>query len=144
MNAPTDPQSPYTNEGRLVVNVFTAGGAFPIPNASVLIQGAEPATRGISYTVLTDESGRTAPITLPAPSAQSSLSPGLPNPFSVYNIIVQKDGYYTHEARQIPVFQNVISIQPAEMIPLPLYRDETLSPRGNTVISENGPKVGGV
>lgn len=121
-------QDPGT--GYLVVNVFTARGALPIENAVVLVKSNEEfGVNGIIQSLRTDKSGATPKIALPAPSASESMTPGYPTPYSTYNIEVYKDGYSPFESANVPVFENVTSIQPVELVPV----GEHLPPESNFI-----------
>lgn len=117
-------------KGILTVIARTGGGALPVAGAAVTVR---PLTEGGSpiRTVYTDESGRTPPLPLNAPPAATSLSPGRPRPYAVYEIIVEKDGFYLHRNQNAPVFSGVSSMQYAELIPRAPYGDGA-PPAGNT------------
>ncbi len=109
--------------GFLQVAVKTANGALPIEDAQVNIYeylpNEESGNKGrLLYTLYTDANGRTAKAVLPAKSRDLSLSPGNVNPFTVYNIEVLKDGFYSNSYVNVPIFQGITAIQPVELIPL--------------------------
>ena len=114
--------------GVLQVWVTTASAALPLAGAHVTVSEGEE----LRYSGETDESGRTEAISLPAASAQGSLSPaGQPTPFTLYDIAVQKEGFYRVENRGVPLYGGVRAVQPVHLIPLPegtfegtiVYRD---------------------
>ena len=113
------------NIGFLIVKVKTASGALPVENAKVSIYEYLPNENSVGsallYSVLTDQDGKTPKLALDAKSKELSLSPGNVNPFSVYNIVVEKDGYYSNRYINVPIFQGITSIQPVELIPLLEY-----------------------
>ena len=125
----TGESTPLPSEiGVLQVWVTTASAALPLARAHVTVSDGE----GVRYSGETDESGRSEAISLPAASAQGSLSPeGQPTPFTLYDIAVHKDGFYRVENRGVPLYGGVRAIQPVRLIPLPegtfegtlLYRD---------------------
>lgn len=108
--------------GFLVVEAKTAGGALPVEGARVSVYGYSPEEEGkdgaLIYAVTTDKGGKTPPLALDAKSKELSMTPGNTNPFSVYNISVESDGYYSNKYINVPIFQGVTSIQPATLIPL--------------------------
>lgn len=113
------------NIGFLVVKAKTANGALPVENAKVNIYEYLPesdSTGGsLIYSVLTDQDGKTPKLALDAKRKELSMTPGNLNPFSVYNISVEKDGYYSNRYVNVPIFQGITSIQPVELIPLLEY-----------------------
>ena len=122
-----------TRGGYLTVVVRTASGALPIEGATVTVESDEEGGRFIR-TLYTNESGRTPLLQLETPAAAGSLAPGGVRPYAIYNIRVEKDGYYPHENRGAPVFAGVTSVQGVEMIPLSPYGDGT-PPVGSTDFS---------
>lgn len=101
--------------GKLIVQVSTANGALPIQNASVTVSDV---SGSIISSQLTDNSGRTSAISLCAPPASYSQSPGNTMTYDTYNIKVEKSGYYTEEFLNVAVFDKIESIQPVALEPL--------------------------
>ena len=105
--------------GYLQVEVTTGDGAVPVPKAAVIVTQE---INGQSYLVtmkLTDRSGATDVIPLPAPLASFSEAPDpTERPFSEYNVTVYKKGFYTVPEVTVPIFDTVKSIQPVALIPL--------------------------
>ncbi len=116
--APAAPLPP--NYGRLQVQVFQAGEALPIENATVTISEEGPDGRLTPITVLrTNRSGFTTTITLPTVSASLSLEPGNRHPYTAYTVQIVAPGFFTTKDIHVPVYSGVTSVQPAEMLPLP-------------------------
>ena len=131
----------FDKAGTLIVRVYTAGGALPVPNTVIRILGADEENRGIQYSVITDIDGVTEKIELPTPSQIYSQSPGAKERgYGLYNIEVSADGYYTKHIYNVAVFENVEAIQGVNMIPLQIYENGTTYPRNNlnTFVRENG------
>ena len=105
--------------GYLQVEVTTGDGAVPVPKAAIIVTQK---LGGQSYLVtmkLTDRSGATDIIPLPAPLAEFSEAPDpSERPFSEYNVTVYKKGFYTVPEVTVPIFDTVKSIQPVPLIPL--------------------------
>jgi hypothetical protein len=76
-------------QGTLAVQL-TIGGAEPITSGKVVISDD---TGQELYTLYTNESGKTIPVTLEAPPAEYSLGVGEPQPYSSYNIRITADGF---------------------------------------------------
>ena len=81
---------------------------------------------------LTDENGRAPTLILETPPAAGSLTPGGIRPYAVYRIRTEKEGFYTNENREVPLFAGVNSVQPVELIPLPPYQSAEITPEQNT------------
>ena len=117
---PQAPQVPSTGMGGIVVRVTTASGAIPIEDALVTISEYGTGNGGdIVATLKTNSSGLTEKISLPAPPRSMSLSPGNGKSYSSYVIEVQKDGYNNQQYINVPVFDGVIAVQNADIVPLP-------------------------
>lgn len=106
--------------GYLRVAVRTAGGALPVPGASVSVYGSDAHNdnTGILYTLVTGEDGQTETVGLPAPARTLSLSPGSAAPYARYNIEIRRDGYAGVSDIGVPVFDGIVSTQPVALIPL--------------------------
>lgn len=121
----------FDESGTLAVRTYTAGGALPIKNSTVRIQGVDEENRFVEYTLTTDVDGLTEIIALPAPARTYSLAPNSAEiPYASYNVEVSADGYYTKRISDIAIFSGVGSFQPISMIPLPV-RSDVPYPRGN-------------
>lgn len=103
--------------GYLKIQTVTAGGAFPVEDAVVIVTDSEGRT---VYSLRTDRSGLTEVISLSAPSVALSQAPqsaGEPAPYSVYTVQVFRDGYYDIEEYSIPVFDGITALWQANLIP---------------------------
>ena len=113
-DAPVLPKRAYTGEIR--VHAVTAEGARPVSGAAVTVvrfTGGEPELVALR---LTDDSGETETITVPAPPPSADQR----HPASfLYDISVQADGYYREHSTDVPVFPGVTSVQTFVLIPLP-------------------------
>ena len=114
------PISNLTETGFLITQVFAAGRAYPLSGATVQI--SYPEQNGIItvYRVLlTDISGNTEKLSLPAPPKSLSESYGsMEMPYAVYEVLVTLTGYYPIRIKAVPIFSTITSIQPINMIPL--------------------------
>lgn len=122
-------ESTYTDRGGLTVSVTVANRAIPIEGAKVTVSRDTDSGEEIIRVMMTDASGNTERISLPAPPAQNSLSPGNSNVYSKYNVRVEKDGYYKTENIGVPVFAGRTSIQPVALQALPfgIKSDEVMT-----------------
>ncbi len=119
----TPPQAPQMNDtgtGGIVVRVTTASGAIPLEDALVTVREYKSGSGGdIVATLRTNSSGLTEKISLPAPPRSMSLSPGNGKSYSSYLIQVDKDGYGMQQYINVPVFDGVVAVQNADLVPLP-------------------------
>ncbi len=123
----------YNGQGHLVVQVTLARGAIPVQGANVTVTQAGDET-AVMAELVTDQSGRTDRVPLPAPKAEYSQSPGGSiRPYSIYNIKVEFPGYYIEDAINVPVFDKVDSIQPIALLPL----SEGSAPREEIFVDES-------
>ncbi len=131
-----DGTAPHQNAalGTLILQVSTASGSVPIQGARVTVMQ----TGGSVLDILTtNNSGKTAPISLYAPALQYSQTPGNVIPYSTYNIRIEKPGYYTQEFLNVPIFAGIESIQYVSLDPL----GEDALPGDRLTVNESQPNV---
>ena len=109
-----------TGTGYLKVRVTAADNALPIGGASVTVTKGNGANNELINKQTTNNSGETEQISLPAPPKELSQTPGNANTYAKYNVRVDYVGYYTVENIDVPVFDGQLSIQPTQLVPLPL------------------------
>lgn len=104
--------------GYIKAEVTTGSGAVPIENAIVLITQKDGDKTYLLKMLITDESGATETIPLPAPNAAYSETPSPDEkPFADYYIQAYAEGFYAENGMEVPVFSGVKSIQPIALIP---------------------------
>lgn len=135
-------QIPFEGSGGLRVSVRTADNALPIEGARVTVWSLSDPTP--IRVMLTDRSGSTEILSLPAPAAALSLSPGNGEPYAVYRMAVEADGYYRQENGSVPIFDGVLSLQNAPLIPLAPYEGSESIPQGNTQFEAGQTLEGGM
>lgn len=113
---PTLPQN--TTTGNLIGIVTAIRGLYPINNAKVTIfTGNYNGNMQIIDSDLTDNSGRTKTFNLPTPELALSLDENnTVLPYSIYNMLIEADGYIKNIHLNIPVFSNVTSLQQSNLI----------------------------
>lgn len=112
-----------TSSGFLKVNI-TKGGIIPIENATVTITQMKNGNPVLVASLKTDQNGNTDTIELPAPALSlSQTSDNTERPYSLYNIVAYKSGFYVVEQLDVPVFSGVTSMQPINFIPIPISND---------------------
>ena len=106
------------SSGTLRVRTYTAGGALPVADAVVRVIGASEDVRLVSYSSLTDRDGLSDLFTLPTPDVRYSMSPNpAEQPYSLYDIEVTADGYFTKRINGVSLFSGINSIQLVNMTP---------------------------
>ncbi len=123
--------------GYLIVNVSTARGAIPLAGASVTVMFEEPENTSVFAVLSTDTSGKTERISLPAPERALSESPGNIKPYASYTLKIDREGYYPVTDAGVPIFADITSIQPVEMLPLAEYDSDTVYPREGIDFAED-------
>ena len=126
--------------GTLLVRTTTSSGAYPVSNVNVSITGVSEIGKDTKISVLTDTSGITQAILLPAPPRAFSLSPGSnEQAYSEYDVEIFKEGYYRKKLFNVAIFPGIASVLPVNMIPTTPYNTEKNNPRDNenAIISEN-------
>ena len=143
-NAPLPTPRPM-GEGGLVVRVTTARGAIPLEGAQVNIRSyaKEGEGRGdVLYALVSGTDGKTDLVRLPTVARTDSLSPGNGTPFLTYNIEVFLEGYYSQQYVNVPIFDGIIAVQPADMIPLPENgRTDSQPPDGERFFESFAPEL---
>ena len=115
MNDNTSPSA----KGSLIVKVSTASGAIPVENVTVIVQGKDEDNQDIFMSLLTNTDGLTQKIELPTKSRNLSESPSPSSkPYSTYSIDVYKEGYYPQHYNGVPIFEGIIAVQNARIIPI--------------------------
>lgn len=109
----------HTDSGRLVVAVTTARQSVPLIGADVTISRTRPEGDQLYYFLTTDQSGETNAVSLPAPPAAQSESPGLENPYAVYRVQVSSAGFIPEERQNVQIFASVESRAAFNLIPDP-------------------------
>lgn len=105
--------------GGLKVEVYTGSRAFPVEGAHIVVCRETKDGEELLKTLTTEKSGSSETIYLSAPPEKNSKQAGGGLGYSLYNIRVDKEGYYTVEYLNVPIFAGIIAIQPVELVPLP-------------------------
>lgn len=104
--------------GVLSIQAFASDRVFGIGSARVMIFLPLASGNVTLYDGLTDISGQTDKVRLPAPQRMLSMSPGGNKalPYSEYSVYVEHPDYVRSVFTNIPVFSGVESIQPVRML----------------------------
>ena len=115
-----------TEEGWIQVIVRKGDNTYPIPDASIIINSTEDGQLKLISNTMTDESGKTELIAVPAPNVSYSLeSDNKVRPYALYNVSVFADGYFREKSVNVPVFAGITSVQQFNLVPLPLFMKES-------------------
>lgn len=125
--------------GYIIIRTSTAMGAIPVAGAIVNISGADKENSDIIISLRSAQNGTTEKISLPAPSKRFSSSPGKTLPYSLYNLEVFAEGYYTRNYVNIPIFDGITSYQSVELIPLSANQYSDNYTPNAPIINENFP-----
>ena len=128
--------------GALQVDVTSADNNFPIPNAEISVSYEGEPVESLEQ-FLTDSSGQTETITLPAPPIDLSLVPSEERPYSEYSVSVRAPGYAPVLISGTEILPDRLSIQPVHMVPLPdeLLPDVPIVIPEHTLYEEYPPKI---
>lgn len=134
--------------GDLIVDVSTnpiAAPLFPLPGTPVsIIERTPSGEERVIEELVTNESGQTPIISLPAPPEELSLDPtNTIKPFSSYIIQANPEGYNSVTVEGSQIFAGIQSIQPIQPIALPrLSRQEQIYIIGPpTLFGDFPPKI---
>lgn len=107
-------------QGFLRFRTYTARNALPVPDARVTVTKVIGGERHTFYDLTTDMSGQTKEVSLPAPSSSLSQTPDCSvQPYSLYDADITARGYDPVSIRNLPIFEGILSVQRAALIPAP-------------------------
>ena len=129
--------------GRLQVDVLAIDIAKPISDATVRImpRGSKDV---IIEEMITNNSGQSYVVDLPAPPVEYSLQPSIEKPYSEYDVSVSYDGYEQVQVEGVQVLPNTVSFQDIALNPLTGYEKEwpeTISIDEHTLWGDFPPKI---
>ena len=133
-------------QGYLIVHVTTARGSIPLEGVQVLVRDYLPdGTEGrgdVIATLISGRDGNTKTLVLPAPPRSNSLSPDASPPSQPYLIEVTAQGYYNQRYVNVPVFDGIVAVQPADLIPLPENgKTDSRTPDGERFFESSAPDL---
>jgi len=129
--------------GRLQIDVLAIDIAKPVSNATVRVM-----PRGnrdhIIEEMVTNNSGQSYVIDLPAPPVEYSLEPSSEKPYSEYDVSVFYDGYEQVNVQGVQILPNTVSFQDVALNPLTGYQKEypeTIKIDEHTLWGDFPPKI---
>lgn len=106
-------------KGRLVTMVTAVANIYPIEGATVTVFTGPYENMTALDSDITDASGKTKVFELSAPPRSLSMdATPTESPFTLYNLMVEADGYTTNVHLNIPIFRGVTSLQRSNLLPL--------------------------
>lgn len=107
-----------TGRGTMIFQISTAQGALPIENAKCVLTKKFGGIIHEIKALLTNESGKTEPLLLPAPPRSLSQQYETQiQPFALYDATVTRDGFIDVVLKDIPIFDGVQSVQRVSLLP---------------------------
>lgn len=101
---------PENSFGYLQISVATGQRALPVVNARVSVfSSPEEHDDDLMAVLTTDASGVTNRISLPAPLAESSLSPGMENPYNMFYVRIVAADFITRDRLPVQIFPGILS-----------------------------------
>ena len=133
-------------QGYLIVHVTTARGAIPLEGARVNVRRSDPTTEAPRGDVIASQvsgrDGNTATRTLAAPPRANSQHPNGKRPYAPYHIEVSLEGFFKQSYANVPIFDGIVAIQPADLIPLPENgRTDSRTPDGERFFESTAPDL---
>ena len=122
--------------GTLRIETYASDRAFAVPSARIMVFLPLESGNITLYDGITDISGSSERIILPAPPRSLSMSPdsGKALPFSTYTVYVEHPSFVRALFNNVPVFSGIESVQPVQM----LARVEGLSEPEPIIVNESG------
>lgn len=136
--------NPATGRGSLIVHVTTARGSIPLEGAEVNVRNYRTdGERGdVIVSLVSGRDGNTPLLTLATVPRAETLAPDNGTPFQTYNVEVHQEGYYDQSYINVPIFDGIVAIQPADMIPLPENgRTDSRTPDGERFFESAAPDL---
>lgn len=107
-------------QGYLRVITAAADSAYPVEGARVSVFTRIGKKLHLSYLMVTDESGETPTVSLPAPPAGLSQEPENAVPYASCDIRIAAKGFFPTQAIDVHIFAGVTTRQVFQLVPLPL------------------------
>lgn len=129
--------------GYFRANVTAQGSARPISGAKVTISDINN-PNNIIEELTTNEDGQTETITLQAPPLEYSMAPESSQPYSVYNVQIEAEGYEPQEISGAEILSGQTALQNAELLPVELTEpgtEELFVIPPHTLYGEYPPKI---
>ncbi len=115
--AEVTPSPTSKSTGKLLGVATQIKGLYFIPNTKVTIFTGSPDNMQIIATDFTDQNGKTKEFILPTPPVNlSEDKDNTAQPYALYNMMFESDGFLTNIHLNIPVFEGVTSRQTSNLL----------------------------
>lgn len=105
--------------GTIITRVYTSQAQIPIQGATVAFTQKTSEGRHTLLAVrVTDETGRTSPVSVETPALSIGTSPNAAVPFALCDLWVQSPGFEMLLTEDVQIFPNVQTILDVMLIPL--------------------------
>ena len=131
------PMQPEAFTASFQVRTTAANEALPIANALVVVSRETADGPVVQNIQLTDISGLTEPILLPATDPSLTMQPADNIPLVTYEVQVSAPGYFRVQNNGIPLYGGIKTVLPVTMIPLPEFEDQDATTLEYTVPRNN-------
>lgn len=129
--APPIPKDSSIQKGYIQVRVSALRESVPIVGAKISITRPLGEASSVLWSDITDESGKSGIVELPAPDKALSERPNQDaTPYAVYNVKVEAQGFYTVYNINVQVFSGELSIVAVDMVPkkeTELFREDDIT-----------------
>lgn len=113
----------WTDRGRLQIGTYAADVGMPAANATVRI--APHGTSDVIEELVTDSSGQSLTMDLPAPPLEYSQEFGMPQPYSEYDVLTLMDGYEPMLVEGVQILPDATANQNIMLRPERVYGNQT-------------------
>lgn len=125
MTVNTNSSGPFDSSfGTLIIQVSESENAVPIEGVLAVVTKDNGDSKTLKGALITNGSGTTVPLKLPAPAAEEALNPDGFVPYDIYHVRISHPGYYTEEDHMVQIFGDSYSHLNINMIPLPEYPEK--------------------
>lgn len=124
-----------TQKGKLTFQVTRGNTLIPIEDAKIQISYGNEDTKVIEE-IMTNSSGETENLELPAPPFELSQEPSEIQPYANYDFVITAPGYESVKISQSELLADRTSIQPVSMKPLGAMEENTNETFGEKVSGE--------
>lgn len=127
-------------EGQLRVQCFKGENYIPLDQCKISVT---PKTGGKVVNISTDSSGQSQIITLEAPSLELSQNPSNELPYSLYDLLVERDGFQPISIKGVQVFPTQVAFQKVNMAEIGVRstRENTIVIQPNTLNGDFPAKI---
>lgn len=106
-------------QGYLVAHAYTSDALVPVEDVTITVtQKTSGDIEELLYVRLTDESGKTDPVTISTPDLAASQTPNQGQPFSLINVTAEHPLYERILVENVQIFPDTVALQNLQLIPL--------------------------